>query len=139
MELLVITGMPGAGKSTYVRSRIRNSELVFDLDCLADALDTGIHTRMARDAAGILLNNIIQISRLLQTKRLYIIRTSPTDREIDEYKQFAAKYVEVERNSADCRKIRPMDDEEWCACLHKHEDYLKRVFHQTICIDSEKW
>ena len=78
MKITFITGLPGAGKSTYALGT--GCPVTYDLDRLADAMDYKRGTLVARGVASRLLPAIIDAAELEGVPHIQLIRVTPSIR-----------------------------------------------------------
>jgi predicted kinase len=100
--LIVVTGPPASGKSSYIRSHAKPSDVVIDLDLMALAMagpgaDHHRHhpvllriVHRARQAA------IHEAERHLDTTDVYLIHTMPSPKARAKYKRLGARIVVVD-------------------------------------------
>ncbi|MGW3427504.1 hypothetical protein ACWDHW_06045 [Streptomyces melanosporofaciens] len=100
--LYVVTGPPGAGKSSWIRAHAKAQDIVIDLDLMALAMagPGAVHhahgdvllkvTHRARFAA---LNEAYQH---LDTTDVYVIHTQPSPKALAKYKRLKAKVITVD-------------------------------------------
>jgi predicted ABC-type ATPase len=100
--LYVITGPPGAGKSSWIRAHAKPIDIVLDLDLMALAMagpgaDHHAHTpallrvvHRARQAA------IHEAERHLDTTDVYLIHTMPQAKARAHYRRLGAKVITVD-------------------------------------------
>ncbi|MFD8404655.1 AAA family ATPase [Streptomyces anulatus] len=113
--LYVITGPPGAGKSSYIRAHAKASDIVIDLDLMALAMagpgaDHHAHhpallrvVHRARQAA------IHEAEQVMDTVDVYLIHTMPQAKARARYKRLNAKIVTVDPGEAIVRqRVRDM-------------------------------
>lgn len=102
MTLYVITGPPCVGKSTWVRERARQGDMVVDLDRLALAMtseDTLHHEYPAHiRTAAIQLRKQAVVMAIMWARRgdSYVIHAKPPARALSQYRQAHAVMVELE-------------------------------------------
>ncbi|MCP3820077.1 ATP-binding protein [Streptomyces sp. A3M-1-3] len=100
--LIVVTGPPAAGKSSYIKARAKANDIVIDLDLMALAMagpgaDHHKHSETllrivhrARQAA------IHEAERHLDTTDVYLIHTQPSPKARARYKRLGARIVVVD-------------------------------------------
>jgi predicted kinase len=100
--LYVITGPPGAGKSSWIRAHAKACDIVIDLDLMALAMagpgaDHRAHTpellrvvHRARQAA------LYEAEKVLDTTDVYVIHTMPQAKARARYKRLGARIVTVD-------------------------------------------
>lgn len=100
--LYVVTGPPGAGKSSYIKGRAKATDVVIDLDLMALAMagpgaDHHDHHPLllrivyrARQAA------IHEAERHLDALDVYLIHTMPQAKALAHYKRLGAKIVTID-------------------------------------------
>ena len=102
MTLYVVTGPPCVGKSTWVRERAQQGDMVVDLDRLALAItseDTLHHEYPAHiRAAAIQLRKQAVVMAIMWSRRgdSYVIHAKPPARALNQYRQAHAVMVELE-------------------------------------------
>lgn len=104
--LYVITGPPGAGKSSYIKAHAKPSDIVIDLDLMALALagpgaDHHNHSETllkvvhrARFAA------IREAEQHIDTTDVYVINTLPSAKARAQYKRLKARIITVDPGRA---------------------------------------
>jgi predicted kinase len=100
--LYVVTGPPGAGKSSWIKAHAKARDIVIDLDLMALAMagpgaDHHSHTpellrvvQRARQAA------LYEAERVLDTTDVYVIHTMPQAKARARYKRLGARVVTVD-------------------------------------------
>ncbi|MEU4348296.1 AAA family ATPase [Streptomyces sp. NPDC023838] len=117
MGLIVVTGPPAAGKSSWIKAHARPSDVVIDLDLMALAMagpgaDHHRHdptllriVHRARQAA------IHEAERHLTTTDVYLIHTMPQAKARARYRRLGARIVVVDPGEAIVRaRVRDMRD-----------------------------
>ncbi|MGA6159602.1 AAA family ATPase [Stenotrophomonas sp. NPDC087984] len=100
--LYVVTGPPGAGKSSWIQAHAKPHDIVIDLDRIALALagpgaDHHAHSetllKVVHRARFAALNEAYQH---LDTTDVYVIHTQPSPKAMAKYKRLKAKIVTVD-------------------------------------------
>lgn len=103
--LYVITGPPAAGKTTWVRSRAKPTDIVIDLDALAVALsgpgaDSHNYGREIREVAysarTAALNKALERMDRMKGTDVYLIHSMPKEQHLARYAHYGAKIVTVD-------------------------------------------
>ncbi|MGW3594999.1 AAA family ATPase [Streptomyces sp. NPDC005167] len=104
--LYVVTGPPGAGKSSYIQSHAKAADIVVDLDLMALAMagpgaDHHNHSDVllkvvhrARFAA------IREAEQHIDTTDVYVIQTLPSAKQRAQYKRLKARIITVDPGEA---------------------------------------
>lgn len=113
--LYVITGPPGAGKSSYIRAHAKPTDIVIDLDLIALAMagpGAGHHDHSpellrvvyrARQAA------VHEAEQLVDRVDVYLIHTMPQAKARARYKRLGARIITVDPGEAIVRqRVRDM-------------------------------
>ena len=122
-KLIIVTGLPAAGKTTYVKKRLRNN-LVYDLDYIVDAITYSNPSLEAITVANRLLTKFIEEAMKLKNINIYVIRSSPNQNERELFDRYQADYVEIEEDIEVCKSRRTISDEEFTRIAYKHKQYL---------------
>lgn len=102
MGLIIVTGPPAAGKSTWVASTAKAGDIVIDYDRLALALtgpdaDPHRHPRILRDVTFRARSAAIdEALKHAGDVDVYIIHSLPSDRARERYSDHDATYVEID-------------------------------------------
>nr|WP_202534095.1 AAA family ATPase [Streptomyces sp. SID3212] len=113
--MYVVTGPPGAGKSSWIRAHAKAVDIVIDLDLMALAMagpgaDHHSHTKAllrvvhrARQAA------VYEAEQVLDTTDVYLIHTMPQAKARARYKRLGARIIVVDPGEAIVRqRVRDM-------------------------------
>jgi predicted kinase len=104
--LYVITGPPAAGKSSYIKARAKASDIVIDLDLMAQAM---AGPGADHHAHGDVLMKVVHRARFaalteayqhLDTTDVYVIHTQPSTKAMAKYKRLKARIVVVDPGQA---------------------------------------
>ena len=108
-EVIVVSGAPGSGKSTYVRENKTDQSIVVDLDSICDAIQGG--TNAHKDHSTV-LNTGLQIRELLYREieekndewdKAFIIAASPDRNKVEKLiRRFNAKEVKMKATREQC-------------------------------------
>ncbi|MFD8101933.1 AAA family ATPase [Nocardia fluminea] len=103
VRIVIVTGPPAAGKSTYIRQRAQGDDVVIDLDVIASALRGPTndaqhvypsHVRhvaiAARQAA------IRRATRLAERVTVWIVHSMPSATQLDGYRAQGAEVVTID-------------------------------------------
>lgn len=91
----VVTGLPGCGKTTYVRNHRLIDEPVYDLDLLVDAMLMGQGKRdYAVSIANAMLEEFVNVCRELHASA-WVIRTAPNEEELSLLDAAGAVYIDL--------------------------------------------
>lgn len=102
MALIVVTGPPAGGKSTWVREHARPGDIIVDYDLLAGALtapsaDAHDHTRTVRDVAFRARSAAIREAlKHLDQVDVYLIHSLPSADVAAKYAEHGARIVTVD-------------------------------------------
>ncbi|MEU9789099.1 AAA family ATPase [Streptomyces sparsogenes] len=108
--LYVVTGPPGAGKSTWIQAHAKAQDIVIDLDRMALAMagpgaDHHAHSdvllKVVHRARFAALNEAYQH---LETTDVYLIHTQPSAKALAKYKRLKAKVIVVDPGEAIVRQ-----------------------------------
>jgi hypothetical protein len=104
--LIVVTGPPAAGKSSWIDAHAKPSDIVIDLDRITLAL-TGpgapnwnqhpLHLRVAHRARYAAIDEALQ---LLDQVDVYLIHTMPSPKALAKYRRHKARIVTVDPGEA---------------------------------------
>ncbi|AEM87078.1 hypothetical protein [Streptomyces violaceusniger] len=100
--LYVVTGPPGAGKSSWIRARAKPTDIVIDMDLLALALagpgapDHNHGVVLAKVALRARYAAIDEACQHLDQVDVYLIHTMPSPKNLAKYKRLKAKVVTVD-------------------------------------------
>jgi len=107
--IICVIGLPGSGKTTYVKKTKEENDLVYDFDYLVDAFSyCGIHAEerpeSAKWIANSLLESLINNYQDYTDGNLYIIRTIPNKREVELFANYNIKYIGIKTSAEKCRE-----------------------------------
>jgi hypothetical protein len=100
--LIVVTGPPASGKSTWVRAHAKPADIVIDYDVLAQALSGPGASRQAHSKAAEAVAQRARRAAIEEAKRhikdtdVYLIHTTPQDKAMAEYRRLSARIVEID-------------------------------------------
>lgn len=137
----VVTGLPGAGKTTYVKQRRESYEPVYDLDYIVKALALeGDAENLKHIANGLLYEFINQC----EGKSAWIIRTAPGTEELRHMMSKGCVFIDLDTSPDECRTRRNISEDEFERIEIRHEIYLQELKSlQESAIgasdNSERW
>lgn len=145
--LIVVTGPPAAGKSSWIRAHATARDVVIDLDLMALAMagpgaDHHAHdptllriVHRARQAA------IHEAERHLQTTDVYLIHTMPGAKHRARYKRLGARIVTVDPGEAIVRqRVRDMRQPAMEAVVTRwYRDHRKGGSRPVTAQASRRW
>lgn len=108
----VITGPPGAGKSTYIELNAKPGDVVIDMDRIASALwvpstdETHSYPdevkAIAREARNAAVRSAIQTSHLARNLNVWVIHTDPSVKMQQRYRSASARFVHLDPGMEVC-------------------------------------
>jgi hypothetical protein len=145
--LIVVTGPPAAGKSSYIRSHAKPADVVIDLDLMALAMagpgaDHHAHdpillriVHRARQAA------IHEAERHLNDTDVYLIHTMPSAKARAKYKRLGARIVTVDPGEAIVRRrVRDLRQPEMEAVVTRwYREYRKGGSRPVTAQSTRDW
>lgn len=102
MGLIVVTGPPAAGKSSWIKAHAKPTDIVFDFDVLTLAISgpgarAQFPSKVAEDIAHRMRFAGIQEAKSHLSKTdVYLIHTMPQEKALAEYRRLQARIVEVD-------------------------------------------
>lgn len=141
--IYIVTGLPGAGKTTYVKSRMKANDIVYDLDYISKAIVLGREkTRNSIYITNKLLRTFVELSSDLEAD-VYIIRVAPTKEEIELFNSYSSRYLDVFRDYSYCYEVRKdlITLEEFNKIHKRYKDYEsnKSIRIEKVLINKERW
>lgn len=142
--IYIVTGLPGAGKTTYVKNRLRSNDIAYDLDYIAQAIVLGKDkTRSSTYIANQLLKPFLELSKNNIEADVYIIRTAPSKEEIELFNSYNSKYLDISVDYNYCYDIRKdsITLEEFNNVYDRYKRYKKdnSIIIETILRNIERW
>ncbi|MEV8354633.1 AAA family ATPase [Streptomyces niveus] len=145
--LYVVTGPPGAGKSSWIRAHAKATDIVIDLDLMALAMagpgaDHHAHTpalmrivHRARQAA------IHEAEHVLDTTDVYLIHTMPQAKARARYRRLGARIVTVDPGESVVRqRVRDMRQPTMDAVVTRwYRDHRRGGSHAVTPQASRTW
>ncbi|SCI45655.1 Uncharacterised protein [uncultured Clostridium sp.] len=141
--IYIVTGLPGAGKTTYVKSRMKANDIVYDLDYISKAIVLGREkTRNSIYITNKLLRTFVELSSDLEAD-VYIIRVAPTKEEIELFNSYSSRYLDVCRDYSYCYEVRKdlITLEEFNKIHKRYKDYEsnRSIRIEKVLINKERW
>lgn len=135
--LYVVTGFPGAGKTTWVQNQAQYMDVIYDLDMLANAMCINNRNANAVSLSNHLLKHFLEYSQWMECNK-YIIRTVPTEKELKEFDTYNARYILIDTPMNVC-KTRRLKDIPW-----QKIDAALTIFKQIknpheVFMNEERW
>lgn len=123
-KLYIITGLPGAGKTTYVMNRKNKNDLVYDLDYIVNAITYSNPNSSAIYLGNQLLNVFILESMKMKAINVYVIRSCPRPDEIELFDRYKATYIDIDTDIDTCKSRRNnITDDEFNKIIFKYRQY----------------
>ena len=127
----LVCGMPGTGKSTYVKQHIGDG-VAYDLDALAAAFRLKEPHEEYHDAARHMANDLLKgfVKKAAEySSDIWVIRTAPTLQEVKDINPLRVvicmvRYVKRPCGETTRRKL--MELAEWCECNGISLEYMPR-------------
>jgi adenylate kinase family enzyme len=100
--LIVVTGPPAAGKSTWIKAQAKPTDIVIDFDRIAVSIaGPGADTHHHSDAAAAIAHRmryaaIEESIRHLDKTDVYLIHTQPSAKALARYRRLNARVVEID-------------------------------------------
>lgn len=100
--LIVVTGPPASGKSTWVKAHAKPSDIVLDYDLVAQSIsgpgaDRQAHSKAAESVAHRMrFAGIEEAKHHLDKVDVYLIHTMPQAKALAEYRRLNARIVEID-------------------------------------------
>ena len=142
--IYIVTGLPGAGKTTYVNNRMKANDIVYDLDYIAEAIVLGTEkTRNSIYITNQLLKSFVEVANKNIEADVYIIRVAPTKEEIKLFNSYSSKYLDVHRDYSYCYENRKdlIELEEFNNIYERYQEYKSNtsIIIEKILINKERW
>lgn len=120
----VVTGLPGAGKTTWVSERREDDEPVFDLDYMVQAMALG-----GRAAGLFVIANRMLKDYIIQCRNrsAWIIRMAPQSDELRFMIEHGCVFIDIDTPASICQERRGMDDDQMQQVVMKHTLYLNEL------------
>ena len=100
--LIVVTGPPAAGKSTWIKAHARATDIVLDFDRIAQSISgpgaqAQYHSPVAEAVAQRMRFAALSEAKLhLDETDVYLIHTQPKGKALAEYRRLSARIVEID-------------------------------------------
>lgn len=112
MDVIIVTGAPGSGKTAYIEAHRIPTDLVIDLDRMESAFGVDVADGTANNLLALslavreyLYQLVEERSKLIDCQHVWIAATLPRRKERNELiKRLRAKHIHMPTSSAECRK-----------------------------------
>ena len=143
--IYIVTGLPGAGKTTYVKSIMTTHDSIYDLDYMVEAftLCNGFRSSNAIFIANSLLKPFVKAANECSIGNVYIIRVALSNEEIEFFNQLNVRYLNIDTDKDTCysRRCNTITLKEFDNIAERYDKYLRinanRI--QTVLINKEHW
>ena len=120
----VVTGLPGAGKTTYVAARREPDEPVYDLDYFVQAMAlNGEAQKLTTIANHMLKEFVLQC----QNKSAWVIRVAPHSDELKFLLSHGCVFIDIDTPRTVCQERRKIPDDEMNLIVQKHQLYMDEL------------
>ena len=138
--LYIVTGLPGAGKTTYVQSHMKDSDLVYDLDYIANAISYDKNNQYSRNLANKLLSSFVKEASNLNTDT-YIIRSIPSKEELELFEKYNAVYIDIKEDTDVCYERRKdvISKDKFDEKIFRYNVYLNNKNNSNKKDMEERW
>lgn len=138
--IYLVTGLPGSGKTTYVKEHMKDNDCVYDFDYLCAAFSYcdihGERNRNIKEMVNDLLLPLIQNYESYGINDLYIIRTTPSETELKELAILGVQLVFIDTHPDVCRERMSKRDcrviEGYEQIVMKHEKFRRSIVRMSI-------
>ena len=138
--LYIVTGLPGAGKTTYVQSHMKDSDVVYDLDYIANAISYDKNNYYSRNLANKLLSSFVKEASKLNTDT-YIIRSIPSKEELELFEKYNAVYIDIKEDTDVCYERRKdvISKDKFDEKIFRYNVYLNNKNNSNKKDMEERW
>lgn len=137
-KLIVVTGLPSSGKTTYVKEHMTPKDVVYDLDYLIDAMTYGNNNSNALRVVNGLLESFVSLSMRLVNINVYVIRTAPNSDELKLFNKYHAEFVDLHQDVNSFMSLDKFSDTEKSKILLKHDNYINQRKNKQVKFE-ERW
>lgn len=137
----VVTGLPGAGKTTWVAQRREDDEPVFDLDYITKALALGGKAEGIHAIGNGLLKEYISQCR---NRSAWVIRMAPQGDELRHMISAGCVFIDLDTPAEICQERRGLTDDQIQPLILRHTLYLQELhdimdYRAGNADDQERW
>ena len=138
--MYIVTGLPGAGKTTYVQSHMKDSDVVYDLDYIANAISYDKNNYYSRNLANKLLSSFVKEASKLNTDT-YIIRSIPSKEELELFEKYNAVYIDIKEDTDVCYERRKdvISKDKFDEKIFRYNVYLNNKNNSNKKDMEERW
>lgn len=139
-NMYIVTGLPGAGKTTYVQSHMKDSDVVYDLDYIANAISYDKNNYYSRNLANKLLISFVKEASKLNTDT-YIIRSIPSKEELELFEKYNAVYIDIKEDTDVCYERRKdvISKDKFDEKIFRYNVYLNNKNNSNKKDMEERW
>ena len=108
--IVIVTGPPCGGKSTYAWEHLQDGDLLIDMDEIAKAIEpmssshdySDVTRNVARAARNAAVREVVQKMQGERRRRAFIIHTDPSPEMRRVYRAMGGRFVEMDPGKEEC-------------------------------------